>query len=549
MNQKRIGLLIVVVIGLIIVSGIGLQRFFMGKQTPVSLSSMNERVVAQPAKEKIIEQILISPSQIWRPIQDNARDTVVQIFAQVAEIDLLQPYKSPAQGTQFGSGFFINADGDIITNAHVIDQARSLWIQIPSLGKRIIDVELIGVSPERDLALLRVMPHDLEFIRQRLGKVPFLSLGDSDSVHRSDEVLALGYPLGQQSLKSTTGVISGFEQHFIQTSAALNPGNSGGPLINSKGEVIGVNEANVPSAQNVGYAIPINDLKIILPDLQKVKLLRKPFLGILFNNATESLTEYLGNPEPGGCYVAEVVAGSPLARAGILSGDMIYEINGYPIDMYGEMTVPWSEDKISIIDYVSRLTVGEDLRLVVYRAGKRKEFKVTFSLAELPIIHRIYPGYEPIDYEVFGGMVVMPLTLNHIQLLGPNATGLAKFAELGKQTEPVLVITHIFPSSQVHRTRTLLVGNTLNEVNGVKVRTLEDYRQALKKGFSTKFFTIRASDNVARASDNILVALEWDKVLAEEQRLAKDFRYPLGQAAKELLKLQNAKSLEVSAQE
>src|SRR5262249_26829670 len=157
-----------------------------------------------------------------------------------------------------------------------------------------------------DIALLRVKPAGLELIRSVLGGVPYMTFGDSDSIRRSDEVLALGYPLGQQSLKSTTGVISGHEQHMIQISAAINPGSSGGPLLNEAGEVIGINAAGITEAQNVGYAIPVNDLKIVLPDLYKTKLLRKPFLGILYNNASEALTEYLGNPQPGGCYIVEV---------------------------------------------------------------------------------------------------------------------------------------------------------------------------------------------------------------------------------------------------
>src|SRR5207249_4901678 len=121
--------------------------------------------------------------------------------------------------------FFINDEGDLITNAHVVNQAPTVWIQIPSLGKQIIDVDVLSVSPERDLALLRVKPEGLKTIRAALGSIPYLSFGDSDTVKRSEEVLALGYPLGQQSLKSTSGVISGREGHLIQMSAAINPGN------------------------------------------------------------------------------------------------------------------------------------------------------------------------------------------------------------------------------------------------------------------------------------------------------------------------------------
>jgi S1-C subfamily serine protease len=517
--------------------GIGIFVFFKQKElerriqeAPHSLINSEQSSNATSAVTKII-----SSSQLWRPVQEKVKDTVVQIFSQIAAIDLLQPYKTPSQGTAYGSGFFINEQGDIITNAHVVDQAKAVWVQIPSLGKRIIDVEVIGINPDRDLALLRVIPDDLQVIQHVLGKVPYLSLGDSDTVRRSDDVLAIGYPLGQQCLKSTTGVISGSEHHFIQISAPINPGNSGGPLVNVYGEVIGINSAGITEAQNVGYAIPINDLKIVLPDLNKTKLVRKPFLGVLFNNATESVTEFLGNPEPGGCYVVEVVKGSTLEKAGVKRGDMIYAINGHAVDLYGEMTVPWSEDKVSIIDYVSRLSLGENIKLVVYRNGVRKEFSVVFSNMELPAVRKIYPGYEPVDYEVFAGMVVMELTLNHIQIMGQNCSGLAKYAEMGKQGDSTLVVTHIFPTSQVYRSRALPLGSTINEVNGKKVHSLAEYRDAIKNARSEKYLTIKAADNVSRASENLFIALAWDKVIQEEPRLSRDYCYPLSQLAKDFL--------------
>jgi serine protease Do len=471
---------------------------------------------------------------LWRPVQDRVKDTVVQIFSHVAAVNLLQPYAPPAHGASAGSGFFISDQGHIITNAHVVDQAKP-WIQVPSLGKRIIDVEVIGVSPDRDLALLKVSPEGLDLIRKELGSVPYLPLGDSDLVRRSDDVLALGYPLGQQSLKSTTGVISGREQNLIQMDAAINPGSSGGPLLNTRGEVIGINSSGIVEAQNVGYAIPINDLRIILPDLHKVKVLRRPFLGVLFNNATDAMVEYLGNPAPGGCYVVEVIPGSPLDKVGVQSGDMIYGINGYTIDIFGEMKLPFSEDKVSIIDYVSRLAIGENLNLTVYRNGMRKEFNLTFGLPEQPAIHEIYPGYEDIDYEIFGGMVVMPLTLNHLPILGKQAPGLAKYVEARHQCQPTLIITHIFPNSQIYRSRSLPVGSTLNEVNGIPVHTLDDFREAIKKSEHTGFLTVKASDNVTRKSENILVVLPWQKVITEEPRLARDFRYPITKLAQNIL--------------
>lgn len=494
------------------------------------------RQYSDEALQTIANDGPVVTKSLWRPIQEKVRDTVVQIFSQVAEFDWLQPYRTPVQYTGRGSGFFINEQGEIVTNAHVVDQALAVWIQIPSLGKKLIEAKIVGICPDRDIALLKVSEEDLKYIQQTLGRIPFLPLGDSDKAFRSDEVLVLGYPLGQESLKSTSGLVSGREQNRIQTNAAINGGNSGGPLLNSAGEVIGINSSKIVDTQveGVGYAIPINDLKLILPDLRKVKLLRKPFLGILSVNATEHLTSYLGNPEPGGCYVVDIVKDSPLAKAGVLPGDMIYKINGHQLDIYGEMAVPWSEDKVSIIDYISRLEIGQDVKCVIYRKGERRECTITFAHSEVLPIRNKFPGYEDIDFEVFGGMVVMELTINHLKLLISHAPGLARYTELKNQAEPVLIITHIFPNSHLYRSRTLAPGITLKEINGQPIKTLADFRASLAKGLDNNYFTIKAVDNLTRASDNLLVVLPFDKILQQEAQLARDFRYPISAAVKKL---------------
>jgi len=517
------------------------QRLLHNRLECIELSSPHRSDCADTAhmQNSVVERV-VSTAQLWRPIQEQVCDTVVQIFAHVSALDMLHPYAPPSQGQSAGSGFFISEHGDLITNAHVVNQAESMWIQIPSLGKHIIDVELVGINPERDLALLRVTPKSLETIRKELGAIPFLSLGDSDLVRRSDEVLALGYPLAQQSLKSTTGVVSGREHEYIQTSAPINPGSSGGPLLNARGEVIGINAAGVTQAQNVGYAIPVNTLKSILPDLYKVKLLHKPFLGAVFSSATAALVEFLGNPQPGGSYLVEVIPDSTLDKAGFERGDMIYEANGYKIDRFGEMSVPWSEDKISFSDYISRLSIGDKINIVFYRKGKRMERSVDLNFTTLPSVRTVYPGYEPIDYEIFAGMVVMELTKNHIALFGERAQGLAKFLELRNQREPALVITHIFSNSQLYRSRTLFIGSTINEINGIKVTTLEEYRRAIKHGATSKYLTILASDNVRRASDHVFVVLGMEYLLEEEPQLSKSFKYPLTQMSQDLLRARQA---------
>ncbi len=502
---------------------------------------LHELLVArdnQPIIRKEIVEKVVSISEPWTDLQEKVKDCVVQVFAQVAAIDLLQPYKTPSQYQGTGSGFFINdsrGQGYIVTNAHVIDQAKAVWIQIPcSLGKEQIDVDIVGVSPERDIALLKMRTEGITLLEKALGKIPYLTLGDSNLVHRAEEIMALGYPLGQQGLKSTTGVVSGHEQHLIQIDAAINPGNSGGPSVNRNGDVIGINTLYAPDAQNVGYIIPINELKIILDDLHTVKLLRKPFLGILFNNGSERLATYLGNPQSGGLYVVDVYKDSPLHKAGVQKGDMIYEINRNKLDFYGELA--WNSEKISIVDYVSQLTLGQEIHLLVYRHGTRHDIKFSFNQAELLPIRRIYPGYEKIDYEVVAGMVVQPLSINHLPLLINNAPSLAKYTEMKYQMDPALIITHIFPDSQAQRSRSIGLGSILSEVNGQKVKTLDDLRTVLFKGLVSGDLTIETTDGV-------FIVCPFKKVVEEEVRLAKDYFFPISDTTRSLLVKLNKESL------
>lgn len=476
----------------------------------------------------------------WSDLQDLTKDTVVQVISEIALFNLLEPYKSPEQGRMSGSGFFISEEGDLLTNAHVVNQAKAVFIQIPSLGKRRLEVDVIGIGHEYDLALVRLRPEARKEVEKVIGKIRFLQFGDSDKLSRSQEIMTLGYPLGQQSLKSTTGVISGYEaingQHMIQISAPINPGNSGGPSLNRCGQVIGVNTAGMPSAeaQNINYIIASNDVKLFLAQLDKIttpglKFLRRPFLGVLPNIATEELTKYLGNPQPGGLYVIAVYEGSPLCKSGVVPGDMIYEIDGHKIDVFGDLNVAWSEDKISYSDYISRLMPGDKVSLKVYRKGKEKNVTCLFDQTKLAPVRRIYPGYEPIDYELFGGMVIMQLSINHLPLLIQAAPELTKYLDFKNQMKPVLIITHVMPDSAVIRARSLGVGAVLSEVNGEPVGTLDDFRAALEKSFSNDLVTMKTSENV-------FTALPFRKILEEEKRLSANYFYHITDAVQALMK-------------
>ncbi len=320
--------------------------------------------------DKLVEKIVNRVNEPWSAIQSKVNNTVVQIFSQVGQFHWLEPYRAPVQSECSGTGFFVNNDGYIITNAHVVDQAKAIHIQVPVLGKERIRAEIVGISYERDLALLKLYQEGFDQLKQALGGIPILQLGDSDQVHRADEVLAIGYPLGQQGLKSTKGVVSGREnlgsRHVIQIDAAINPGNSGGPAINIRGEVVGINTygINQGGAQNVGYIVPVNELKVIIDALYNTpgKLVRKPYLGSFYNAGSLALTKYLGNPLPGGPYITEVVPNSLMDGAGIKAGDMIYAIDDYPVDIYGDLLIPGNDDKMALADSAICL-VGKHARV------------------------------------------------------------------------------------------------------------------------------------------------------------------------------------------
>jgi len=489
-------------------------------------------------------------SRRWSDIQPKVKDTVVQVWVQKIDFNWLEPYKTPQQGLSTGSGFFIDEKGSFITNFHVINGSVAVEVQIPSMGKQRLAAKVIALNPDRDIALVRLTEESLERVKETLGFIPYLRFGNSDSVRRSDEIMTLGYPLGQQSLKSTTGVVSGREHmdghYMIQISAPINPGNSGGPSVNQDAQVVGVNTAGFAAAhaQNVNYIIPSNEVTQFLKhaeqmhcggDTGDITFLRKPFLGVHFNPASESLTTFLKNPLPGGLYVVETYKNSPLQKAGVKAGDMIYDIDGHRLDVFGEMNAPWCEDKVSIVDYVSRLMLGDKIHVTVYRNGKPVKLSFVFEQCDLPAVRQKFPPYEKIDYELFGGMVFMDLALDHIGHLIQSSPHLSKYMDFKNQLEPAVVLAHVLPDSVALRSHVLMRGQIIKEINGVEVKNLADVRSALRKSIGSDHVTIKTSENM-------FVALPFKKMLEDEDKLSRMLFYTVTPFVQELMKAERTNS-------
>ena len=364
-----------------------------------------------------------------------------------------------------------------------------------------------------------------------MKEITYLSFGDSDQISSTDGVLALGYPLGQYRLKSSTGVVSGFEtlmgQSLVQTTASINPGSSGGPLLDARGQVVGIVVSSAGLADNIGYAIPVNELQLIIDDLYTRLLVRKPLLGVRFAYASDEQARYFGNPIPSGLYISRVFNNLLFHQAGIRSGDMLYEFLGMRIDAYGDASVPWRPDKTPIFDLISRVKVGSTIPMVIYRGGERLEISVAFDVDVLNPIRAFFPDLETVEYEVIGGLVIMSLTDNHLPLLARKQPEILKYAQFENKSKPRLVITHVLPGSYAHQLRTLSAGDIITHVNRKKVATLAAYRRVLKESIQTRFLTIETEKELFTVFDS-------DKLLADEERLSRTFSYPVSKTVQQL---------------
>jgi serine protease Do len=261
-----------------------------------------------------------------------------------------------------GSGVIISADGYILTNNHVIEGADEVLVTLADQQEYKADV--VGRDPKTDLAVLKITaPKPL----------PMATMGDSDQLPVGAWVLAIGNPFGL-SHTVTSGIVSakgrvigaGPYDDFIQTDASINPGNSGGPLFNMQGEVVGINTAIVPQGQGIGFAIPVNTAKPLLPQLMTKGVVTRGYLGVSIQGITPDLATAMGLQDRKGALVAEVVPGGPAEKAGMLSGDVIVTFNHDTVDSAHDLPA-----------MVAATPVGQEVTVTVLRDGTTRDLPVT----------------------------------------------------------------------------------------------------------------------------------------------------------------------------
>ncbi len=294
----------------------------------------------------------------------------------------------PERGT--GSGIIVDDRGYILTNSHVVENADSLEVTLADKSK--VPAKLVGRDPNNDLAVIRVsVPRE---------KLTPLKLGDSDQLQVGQMAIAIGNPFGLDRTV-TRGVVSALGRslkaetgrqirNVIQTDAAINPGNSGGPLLNSRGEVIGLNTAIFsPSGGSIGigFAIPVNTAKKLLPLLIARGRVSHPWLGISGLDVTPNLARTLSLPVKEGVMIAQVAPGGPAARAGLRGSDRRVRVGNYMMNVGGDIIQALDGQRIASVDDLTAFLdehkkVGDDVRVDVLRDGNPQT--MTVRLGELP---------------------------------------------------------------------------------------------------------------------------------------------------------------------
>ncbi len=400
--------------------------------------------------------------------------------------------KSERKAVSLGSGFIIDKAGYIVTNNHVIDQADEITVVFSDDSKA--DATIVGRDPKTDIALLKVnVGHDL----------PAVKWGDSDEVRVGDWVIAIGNPFGLGGSVSA-GIISarardinaGPFDDFLQTDAAINRGNSGGPLFDVDGKVIGINTAIFsPSGGNVGigFSVPIEMAKPVIKQLKETGSVKRGWLGVRIQNVTEEIAESIGMKKPRGALVLEVTKGSPAEDAGMLPSDIIISFDGKEVPVMRKLPRIVADTK-----------VNKTVDVVVIRAGKEKTLKVTVAQLEDDSqeeeeVTTVVPSQE--DNKDKYGEIYSVAGLEVADLSRDNR----KMFKIKGDVEGVIIVG-IKPESSADE-KGLRVGDVIEAINQESVDDINDFKNVVEAAQAAARKSILLLVNRRGETQFIVVAL------------------------------------------
>ncbi len=419
----------------------------------VEIAKKSEPAVVNISTTKVVSQ----QGQSGLPSGNRGSDPFEEFFGRFFN----QAPSRPRTVRSLGSGFIISDDGYILTNYHVIAGADEIKVKL-SDGREFKAV-VKGGDEKLDLALLKV---DVK------GHLPVVLLGNSDALEVGEWVMAIGNPFGLGQTV-TAGIVSakgrvigsGPYDDFIQTDASINPGNSGGPLFNGTGEVVGINTAIVAGGQGIGFAIPINMAKEILPQLKAKGKVTRGWFGVAVQAVTPELAQSFGLKETRGVLVSQVMKGSPAEKAGLKTGDIITEFDGRPIREMHELP-----------RIAANLPVGKKAMVKIIRNGKAEEKTV--------IIEKMKEG-EQSPASVQGKLGFIATELD------PQAA-----AKMGIKQAGGVVIAQVNPGSAAEEAG-LAAGDIIAQIDNTPIATMDDFNRVIesRKSGDILRFLLRRGDS------------------------------------------------------
>jgi serine protease Do len=375
-----------------------------------------------------------------------------------------QPQERKSSGE--GSGFVISPDGYVVTNNHVVENMDEITVHF--LGGKALDAKIVGRDPKTDIALLKVDPEG--------EKLDTIALGDSDAVRAGDWVVAIGNPFGLEHTV-TAGIVSAKHRRditnesyedFIQTDAAINPGNSGGPLIDLDGRVIGINTAIRSNANTIGFSVPINQAKQILPQLRADGRVTRGWLGVQIQAVTPELADHFELENSRGALVSQVLPDTPAAKGGIERGDIIVEFNGEPIAEWRDLPL-----------VVANTSVDEKAKVVLYRDGKRKSMNIRIGKLDDPT--QVASTGKPGNAADAFGLQTQDLTP-------------ALASQLGLDDASGVIVTDVAPDGPAAEAG-IRRGDIIMELDQKPVRSAEDLAKKLDSSDKSVLALVKRGEN------------------------------------------------------
>lgn len=424
---------------------------------PVGLF-VNLAKAVNPAVVNIFTTYLPRERQFNR---DPYRDPFFDLFEQFMGPG---PYGPQTPQQSLGTGFIIRDDGLIVTNNHVVDRADVIKVQLDERKKETFDAKVIGKDARTDIALIKI---------EAKRKLPFLNMGNSAEVQVGEWVAAFGNPYGYGH-SMTKGIISAVGREidelnlfpFMQTDASINPGNSGGPLVNTQGFVIGVNAAIDARAQGIGFVIPIDNVKSILPQLEKDGSIQRGFMGLQLDDLDEEQAKSLGLKESEGAFIVGVIPGHAGEKAGIEPYDLIVEFDGKKIASSRDLRKA-----------AAGTPVGHKVAIKAIRNGKPKTFSLVMGGSKDLQMARKDGGPKPRGKSY--DSVKAPYGMGF--LMADYTASMSEEFMIPKLRQARPVIVAVDSNSEAARSG-LAPGDVILDVNRREVARTKDVLKNLKRG-------------------------------------------------------------------